>query len=45
VGMPREGIDYASELATSDPYPNPEPLTRAGIHHLLERAFDGRPPV
>ena len=45
VGMPREGIDHASELATSNPYPNPEPLTRAGIHDLLERAFDGRPPV
>jgi maleylacetate reductase len=45
IGMPREGIEYASDLATSNPYPNPEPVTRVGIHDLLERAFDGQPPV
>ena len=44
IGMPREGIDRASELATSNPYPNPEPVTRVGIHDLLDRAFDGRSP-
>jgi alcohol dehydrogenase class IV len=45
IGMPREGIDHASELATCNPYPNPEPVTRAGIHDLLKRAFDGRSPA
>lgn len=45
IGMRREAIDHASELTTSNPYPNPKPVTRAGVHDLLERAFDGRPPA
>jgi maleylacetate reductase len=45
IGMPRNGIDHASDLATSNPYPNPEALTRAGLRNLLERAFEGLPPV
>jgi maleylacetate reductase len=45
IGMPRDSIDHASDLAALNPYPNPEPVTKAGIRALLERAFDGWPPV
>jgi alcohol dehydrogenase class IV len=45
IGMPREGIRLASELAVSSPYPNPAPVTEEGVHRLLERAWDGRPPA
>jgi len=45
IGMQHDGIDHASDLATLNPYPNPEPVTKAGIRALLERAFDGLPPV
>ena len=45
IGMTREGIEHASDLATSNPYPNPEPVTRAGIQALLARAFEGLPPA
>jgi maleylacetate reductase len=45
IGMPRDGLDHASDLAASSPYPNPEPVTRAGIRALLERAFHGVLPA
>lgn len=45
IGMPRDGLDHASELAASHPYPNPEPVTKTGIRTLLERAFNGQPPA
>ena len=44
LGMPREGIARAVELAVATPYPNPRPLTSDGVRGLLERAFDGAPP-
>jgi hypothetical protein len=43
--MPSEGLDRASELAVSNPYPNPRPLERAALRALLQRAFDGAPPA
>jgi maleylacetate reductase len=45
IGMPHDGLDRASDLAASNPYPNPEPVTRAGIRALLERAFHGVLPA
>jgi len=44
IGMPRGGIQLASELAVSSPYPNPAFVTREGVRCLLERAWDGQPP-
>jgi alcohol dehydrogenase class IV len=44
IGMRRDGIGKAVELALAEPYPNPRPLQRAAIRELLERAFDGAPP-
>jgi maleylacetate reductase len=45
IGMPYDGLDTASELATSNPYPNPETVTREGLRSLLERAFHGHSPA
>jgi len=44
IGMPREGIRLASELAVASPYPNPARVTQDRVHHLLERAWEGLPP-
>ena len=44
IGMPRDGLDRAAELATQTPYPNPRPLERSALRQLLQRAFDGAPP-
>lgn len=44
IGMPAGGLDEAADLAVASPYPNPAPLTRAGIRRLLENAYYGRPP-
>jgi alcohol dehydrogenase class IV len=45
LGMPREGLDRAADLAVENPYWNPRPLTRDGIRGLLEDAFEGRRPA
>jgi alcohol dehydrogenase class IV len=42
LGMRREQLDQAADLAVQDPYYNPRPVTREGIRELLEDAFDGR---
>jgi maleylacetate reductase len=39
IGMPRDGIRLASELAVSSPYPNPADVTQDGVRRLLERAW------
>ena len=44
IGMQREGIEHAAELAVGNPYPNPRPLSKEGIRALLEDAFEGRAP-
>jgi len=44
LGMRREQLDQAAELAVQNPYYNPRPVTREGIRELLEDAFDGRRP-
>ncbi len=44
LGLPEAGIARAAELATRNPYPNPRPVTAAGLRVLLRRAYDGLPP-
>lgn len=44
IGMPREGIARAVELAARDPYWNPRPVNAEGIRDLLARAWAGEPP-
>lgn len=45
IGMPAEGLDRAADLAALTPYPNPRPLERAALRELLQRAYDGAPPL
>jgi maleylacetate reductase len=44
IGMRREDLERAAELATQSPYDNPRPVDRAGVRALLEEAFAGMPP-
>jgi maleylacetate reductase len=44
IGMKREGLDRAAELAVTNPFHNPRKLSKEGIRALLEDAFEGRPP-
>jgi maleylacetate reductase len=44
IGMPREGIDKAVDLAITNPYWNPRPLERGAIRDLIARAWAGEPP-
>lgn len=44
LGMAESDIDRAAGLATSQPYPNPRELTRAGVANLLRDAWHGRRP-
>lgn len=44
LGMKRDDLDRAADIATASPYPNPRPLLHADIRALLEDAFTGRRP-
>ena len=44
LGMHREQLEQAAELASQNPYYNPCPVTHDGIRGLLENAFEGRRP-
>jgi len=44
IGMPADGLDKASAIATESPYYNPRQPTREEIRSLLEDAFNGRRP-
>jgi len=44
IGMPREGIERAVELATANPYYNPAPIKKDALRRLLLNAYEGRPP-
>jgi alcohol dehydrogenase class IV len=44
LGLKQSDLSHAAELATRNTYPNPAPLTRAGIDQLLDDAFHGRRP-
>jgi alcohol dehydrogenase class IV len=45
LGMRREQLEQAADLAVQNPYYNPRPVTREGIRGLLEGAFEGRRPT
>ena len=45
LGMRREQLDQAVDLAVQNPYYNPRPVTREGIRRLLENAFAGNRPT
>lgn len=44
LGMPREAIARAVELALEHPYWNPRPLAREGLTQLISDAYDGAEP-
>jgi maleylacetate reductase len=45
IGMPRDGIERAADLAVSNPYWNPRPIAREAIRALIARAWAGEPPT
>jgi maleylacetate reductase len=45
LGLSQPDLDRAAEIATKNPYANPRPVTREGIRHLLQQAFDGQCPA
>jgi maleylacetate reductase len=45
IGMPREGIEKAADLAVINAYWNPRPLERDAIRELIARAWAGGPPL
>lgn len=45
LGMPEDGLDRVAELAVRTPYPNPRPLDRGALRDLLQRAYEGSPPL
>jgi maleylacetate reductase len=44
LGLGRADLDHAAEVATMNPYWNPAPVTRDGVRHLLDAAWEGRAP-
>ncbi|MDP3195650.1 maleylacetate reductase [Tabrizicola sp.] len=44
LGLTAQDLDRAADIATKNPYANPHPVTRDGIRHLLQQAFDGHCP-
>ena len=45
IAMKESDLDEAADMATRNPYPNPAPVTRAGVRTLLDNAFHGRRPM
>ncbi|WP_334184576.1 maleylacetate reductase [Novosphingobium sp.] len=45
LGVAEEDLDRIADLASRSPYPNPRPIERDGIRHLLQGAWEGRRPV
>ena len=45
LGLQETDLDRAAEIATRNPYANPRPVTRDGIRHLLQQAYDGHCPA
>jgi maleylacetate reductase len=44
LGMPRDAVDRAADLATRNSYPNPRPIEREAIRGMLLRAWAGDLP-
>jgi alcohol dehydrogenase class IV len=45
IGMPRDGLDKAADLASANPYWNPRPIERAALRALLDDAYYGYRPA
>lgn len=45
LGLREDQLDQAAELATTNPYYNPRPVTREGIRRLLQDAWEGTRPA
>jgi maleylacetate reductase len=45
IGMPKDGIEKAADLAVTNAYWNPRPLERGAIGDLIARAWAGDAPV
>jgi len=45
IGMKRDDLEKACDLAMQNRYPNPRPLEREPLLRLLEDAFNGRRPA
>ncbi|WP_415919835.1 maleylacetate reductase [Tateyamaria sp. SN6-1] len=45
LGLTEADLDRAAELATTKPYPNPQPVTRDDIRALLQAAWAGDAPL
>lgn len=44
LGMKEADLDRAAEIATTNPYWNPRPITRDGLRKLLQAAWAGEAP-
>ncbi|RFU49106.1 maleylacetate reductase [Paraburkholderia sp. DHOC27] len=44
IGMREDDLERAAEIASANPYWNPQPVDGARIRSLLQDAFDGVPP-
>jgi maleylacetate reductase len=45
LGLQQHDLDHAADLATTKPYPNPQPVTRDDIRALLQAAWAGDAPI
>jgi maleylacetate reductase len=45
LGVEVESLDHVADLASANPYPNPEPITRERIRALLQDAWAGLRPA
>jgi alcohol dehydrogenase class IV len=45
IGMKSADLDRAADIAMTASYPNPRPLEHGAIRALLQRAWEGAPPV
>lgn len=44
-GLQTEALDRVADLAVQNPYPNPRALDRAALRAMLQRAYEGEPPL
>lgn len=45
IGMRRDDLDKACQIALANPYWNPRPIEAGPLRELLQRAWDGHPPT
>lgn len=45
LGLSESDLDRAADIAVKNPYDNPREITRAGIRHLLQDAWEGKTPA